>query len=154
MSTIVSEPHGSKDSGDRSNFQYGAEEAKTLRVFAGEVPRRSLRSRALAALLRSCRVGTRKVPGAGTWWFILWYYYSMKIAISLSDDLFTAAERLGKRLKLSRSRLYAIALQEYVAKHRGGKVTEQLDRVYALEDSAVDGQLRRAQARSVGDDAW
>lgn len=78
----------------------------------------------------------------------------MKVALSIPDDLFTSAETLGKRLGVSRSRLYATALADYVAKHQSHKITERLDAVYADEDSRLDTQLRRAQARSLRRDSW
>jgi antitoxin MazE6 len=78
----------------------------------------------------------------------------MKIALSIPDDLFESAEALGKRLGVSRSRLYATALADYVAKHQGRKVTARLDAVYATEESRLDRSLRRAQARSLPRDSW
>lgn len=85
---------------------------------------------------------------------IPWYNYGMKIALSIPDDVFESAESLGKRMGLSRSRLYATAVAEFVAKHKGRKVTERLNAVYADEDSALAPAMRRAQRRSVGPDAW
>jgi metal-responsive CopG/Arc/MetJ family transcriptional regulator len=41
----------------------------------------------------------------------------MKVAVSIPEDLFDSAETLGKRLGVSRSRLYASALAEFLAKH-------------------------------------
>jgi len=78
----------------------------------------------------------------------------MKIALSIPDDLFDSAETLGKRLGVSRSRLYATALADFVAKHQGRKVTARLDAVYATEDSRLDAATRRLQARSLPRDAW
>ena len=78
----------------------------------------------------------------------------MKVAISIPDDLFESAETLGKRLGVSRSRLYATALTDFLAKHRGRKVTERLNAVYAREESRLPASIRRAQRRSVGRDAW
>ena len=78
----------------------------------------------------------------------------MKVALSIPDDLFESAESLGKRLGVSRSRLYATALADYVAKHQSRKVTARLDAVYAAEDSRLDRQLRRAQAHSLTRDSW
>jgi metal-responsive CopG/Arc/MetJ family transcriptional regulator len=86
--------------------------------------------------------------------FILWYYYSMKIAISIPDELFDSAETLSKRLGVSRSRLYATALEDFVAKHQARKVTERLNSVYASEDSRVDRATRRLQARSLSKNPW
>ena len=48
----------------------------------------------------------------------------MKITLSIPVDLFESAEMLGKRLGVTRSRLYATALADYVAKHRGRKTTD------------------------------
>jgi metal-responsive CopG/Arc/MetJ family transcriptional regulator len=86
--------------------------------------------------------------------FILWYYYSMKIALSIPDELFDSAETLSKRLGVSRSRLYATALEDFVAKHQAKKVTEHLNSVYASEDSRVDRATRRLQARSLSKNPW
>ena len=78
----------------------------------------------------------------------------MKVAVSIPDELFETAETLGKRLGLSRSRLYATALADYLAKHRGRKTTDQLNAVYADQHSRLDATVRRAQRRSVEPDRW
>jgi metal-responsive CopG/Arc/MetJ family transcriptional regulator len=78
----------------------------------------------------------------------------MKVAVSLPDDLFDSAESLGKRLGLSRSRLYATALAEFLAKQKGRKTTEQLNRVYAAEDGRIEKPLRRLQERSIAKESW
>lgn len=78
----------------------------------------------------------------------------MKVALSIPDDLFESAEAVCKRLGISRSRLYANALAEYVAKHRSRKITERLDSVYATEDSRLDSAPRRAQDRSIPRESW
>ena len=61
----------------------------------------------------------------------------MKIALSIPDELFESGETLSRRLGVSRSRLYATALAEFVAKHRGRKVTVRLNAVYGSEDSRL-----------------
>jgi len=78
----------------------------------------------------------------------------MKIALSIPDDLFASGETLGKRLGVSRSRLYATALAEFLAKHRGRRTTDRLNAVYAAEDGRLDPRLRRIQARSLGEPTW
>ena len=78
----------------------------------------------------------------------------MKVALSIPDDLFESAETLGRRLGLSRSRLYATALADYLAKHRGRKTTERLNAVYADKPEHVDPALRRAQSKTIGRDRW
>jgi predicted transcriptional regulator len=42
----------------------------------------------------------------------------MKTAISIPDDLFHEVERCSRRLRVSRSRLFADAAREYLAKRR------------------------------------
>lgn len=74
----------------------------------------------------------------------------MKTAVSLPDDLFLSANDLARRQGVSRSELYAVALAEYVAKHRDADVTSKLNEVLAGESSGVAPALRAAQARSVG----
>jgi metal-responsive CopG/Arc/MetJ family transcriptional regulator len=78
----------------------------------------------------------------------------MKVALSIPNDLFDAAETLGKKLGVSRSRLYATALAEFLAKHRGRRTTARLDAVYSAEDGRLDVRLRRLQARSLGESSW
>ena len=78
----------------------------------------------------------------------------MKIALSIPDEVFESGETLGKRLGVSRSRLYATALAEFVAKHRGRKITARLNAVYGSEDSRVPRALRRLQRRSIARESW
>ena len=45
------------------------------------------------------------------------YTFGMKTAVSVPDEVFQRAERLAKRMKVSRSELYSRALREYLARH-------------------------------------
>jgi metal-responsive CopG/Arc/MetJ family transcriptional regulator len=74
----------------------------------------------------------------------------MKTAISIPDPVFKEGERLAKRLKMSRSQLYATAVRTFVGSHRVSDVTRRIDEV--LEDvgdqadpflSAVSAQVLR-----------
>ncbi len=78
----------------------------------------------------------------------------MKVALSIPDELFETAELVSKRLGVSRSRLYATALAEFLAKHQSRKVTARLDAVYSGEDSGLDDTTRRLQDRSVSSKSW
>ena len=73
----------------------------------------------------------------------------MKVALSIPDELFESAEMLTRRLGVSRSRLYATALAEFVAKNRGRKITERLNAVYASDDGRLPQAVRRLQSRSI-----
>ena len=82
------------------------------------------------------------------------YTCPVKTAISLPDPLFEAADQLARRLGISRSELYAAALQEYLRSHRSQGVTEALNRVYEKEDSSLDPVLVAIQAASLPRDEW
>ena len=53
----------------------------------------------------------------------------MKVAISLPDPVFRAAETLARRLRKSRSQLYAEAIAEYVGAHGAKALTARLNSV-------------------------
>ena len=78
----------------------------------------------------------------------------MKVAVSIPDPLFKTAERLAKKLKKPRSRLYAEALASYLGSHDPKAVTENLNQVYSRHSSAVDPALDKAQAETLIDEAW
>ncbi len=78
----------------------------------------------------------------------------MKTVISIPDDIFSKAERLARRLKMSRSELYRKALAEYVEQHAQERVIERLDNVYASEPSALDEVVRGIQDASLSREAW
>lgn len=78
----------------------------------------------------------------------------MKVAISVPDPIFDAAERLAKQREVTRSRLFAEALEEYVSRHGSEAVTEKLNVVYAVECSGVEEAMAHAQLGAVADEAW
>ncbi len=78
----------------------------------------------------------------------------MKVAISVPDPVFDAAERLAKQRAVPRSRLFTEALEEYVAKHGSEAGTDRLNAVYAAECSGVEQAMAHAQFKSVADEAW
>ena len=78
----------------------------------------------------------------------------MKIAISIPDELFGNAESLSKRLGVSRSRLFAIAIEEMVAKHNSQEITDRLNAVYGNVDSKLPEDVRRLQRRSIDREPW
>ncbi len=77
------------------------------------------------------------------------FCWPVKTAVSIPDALFRAADRLARRLGLSRSELYAHALERFVDEGSAAEITARLDEVYASEDSCLDDDLVRAQRRAV-----
>jgi hypothetical protein len=75
----------------------------------------------------------------------------MKTAVSLPDPLFLEAQRLAKRMGVSRSGLYAEAIREFVSRHRDDLVTMRLNTVYGPGglDSRLDKGMAAIQYRSL-----
>jgi metal-responsive CopG/Arc/MetJ family transcriptional regulator len=82
------------------------------------------------------------------------YTFSMKTAISIPDKIFRSADALAKRLGVSRSELYATAVNEFLSKHRSRHVTARLDDVYSGEDSSMPSSLTKMQVRSLPHEDW
>ena len=78
----------------------------------------------------------------------------MKTAISIPDDLFRLAEAAARRLRVSRSKLYAIAISEFLDRRQTGAVIERLNEVYSRRPAKVASALHRAQLRSLDKDSW
>lgn len=75
----------------------------------------------------------------------------MKVAVSIPDAVFEAAEELAARRMCTRSNLYAEALERLLAEADGDEVTARLDAVYAEVSSGLDETLKEAQADALSD---
>jgi metal-responsive CopG/Arc/MetJ family transcriptional regulator len=54
---------------------------------------------------------------------------SRKIAVSISEPLFEQADELAERMRISRSRFYALALEMFIRQRKNQEMLEQLNRV-------------------------
>jgi metal-responsive CopG/Arc/MetJ family transcriptional regulator len=73
----------------------------------------------------------------------------MKVAVSIPDPVFNRADALAKRMKVSRSQVFARALDEYVDRHGDEDLTEAINRALdAIGDEGPDLFLREANRRS------
>lgn len=86
--------------------------------------------------------------------WVLGYTIGMKTAISLPDEVFESAERLAGRLKVSRSELYARALQDYVRRHAPDAVTDAYDQICSELDSKADAFTRGAAQATLKRAEW
>jgi metal-responsive CopG/Arc/MetJ family transcriptional regulator len=78
----------------------------------------------------------------------------MKIAVSIPDQLFKAAERQAKKLKISRSALYARAIEAFLAAQIDRDVTGALNRIYGEEKAKLDPFLAKMQSASIPREDW
>jgi metal-responsive CopG/Arc/MetJ family transcriptional regulator len=73
----------------------------------------------------------------------------MKTAVSLPDEIFREAEATAKKLRVSRSKLYATALSEFLDRQRSQSVTERLNEYYSRHPATIDPGFMRAQLKSL-----
>ena len=76
----------------------------------------------------------------------------VKTSVSLPDELFRLAEAAARRLRVSRSQLYAAAIAEYIERRRSDAITERLNEVYSRSPARLELGLQRAQLRSLEED--
>jgi hypothetical protein len=81
----------------------------------------------------------------------------MKTAISIPDEVFAEADQLAKRLKKSRSQLYAEAIREYTVRHDPDEITDSWNRLYDDPDAAdpeLDAFVAEAARRILTQVEW
>ena len=78
----------------------------------------------------------------------------MKTAVSIPNELFEVAERLARRTRKSRSRLFSDALREYVARRSPDKVTESMDHALSVVGEETDPFITLASRRRLEQAEW
>lgn len=74
----------------------------------------------------------------------------MKTAVSIPDTIFEEAEKIAQERGVSRSELYAQALQKIIDE----EITRKLNEVYSKEDSSLDPAWRAHVARQLKEVEW
>jgi len=78
----------------------------------------------------------------------------MKTAVSIPDGVFKKAEQLARKRKMSRSELYATALEQFLARDQENVITRKLNEVYAKEDSRFDPVLESPALEVLNREEW
>lgn len=81
---------------------------------------------------------------------------NIKTAISIQRSLFEQAETLARRMKISRSRLFVLALEDYIRRQQNRELLNQINAACADETESernVRRKMRRAHRRIV-EDEW
>ena len=78
----------------------------------------------------------------------------MKTAISVRDNLFERVESYAKKHKLSRSQVFAEAVEEYLLKRDEQILIDQINAVCAEVDTSLDPFWKKAQARILEKEEW
>ena len=72
---------------------------------------------------------------------------NVKTAISLRKSLLEKAETLAREMNVSRSRLLALALEEFIDRYQNQRLLEQINAVYKDIPDTVEQGLRRKLRR-------
>ena len=83
------------------------------------------------------------------------YTSPVKTAVSIPDSLFEAAEKVARRLGISRSELYQRAIAQYLERRGGDVVRERLDSVYGdAKNQGLDPLIIAASESTLSDEDW
>lgn len=66
-----------------------------------------------------------------------------KTAISLDEGLFAEADALAEEMRISRSKLIALAVEEFILRHQNQELLDQINEAYA--DETDEGERIRLQ---------
>ena len=73
---------------------------------------------------------------------------TIKTAISIKKALFEEAENLARKMKVSRSRLFVLALEEYIGRQQNRELLARINAAYADEPDKTEQILRRKARRA------
>jgi metal-responsive CopG/Arc/MetJ family transcriptional regulator len=82
---------------------------------------------------------------------------TIKTAISIRKPLFEQADELARKMNVSRSRLFGLALEEYIRRQENQELLRELNAVYGDEPDPAEETLRayaRRSQRRIVDGEW
>ena len=82
---------------------------------------------------------------------------AIKTAISIEKNLFDQAENIARTMKVSRSKLFVIALQDFIEHQKNKEMLAQINAAYADESDATEQTLlrkSRSQHRRIVEGKW
>lgn len=78
----------------------------------------------------------------------------MKTAISVSDDIFELSEKLAKKLKVSRSRIFAMGVAKLAAEYDEDELVAQINKVCEKVDTSIEPFWKEKQSRVAAKEKW
>lgn len=71
----------------------------------------------------------------------------VKTAISIQKNLFQKAEETAKKMKISRSRLFALAVEDFIRRYQNKLLLEEINLAYS-DEKELD-ELHKMQRKSI-----
>ena len=82
----------------------------------------------------------------------------IKTAISIDKSLFEKAERLAQDMNVSRSKLFSLAIKDYIKKQENRFLLAELNSVYGKEQDQEEQNLveshRKKHKNVIGQEKW
>lgn len=72
---------------------------------------------------------------------------TVKTAISLQAHLFQRAGALARDMKLSRSRLFAVALEEFIQRHQNLELLDRINEAYDESPDPAEQKYRKTMKK-------
>ena len=72
---------------------------------------------------------------------------AIKTAISIEKNLFDQAEIIARTMNVSRSKLFVIALQDFIEHRKNKEMVAQINAAYSDEPDTTEQTLRRKSRR-------
>ncbi len=74
----------------------------------------------------------------------------VKTAISIQKSLFQRAEEIAKEMKISRSRLFVLAVEDFIRRYQNQLLLDEINLAYSEEvDEKEQDEFRRIQRKSL-----
>ena len=78
---------------------------------------------------------------------------SVKTAISIQKSLFEKVDNLAREMNVPRSRIFTMAVEEYLQRHQNRRLLAEINRAYEDEPSQAEREylerMRRQQKKAV-----
>jgi len=83
---------------------------------------------------------------------------SVKTAISLQEELFKKVNKLAGELHVSRSRLFVMAVQDFIQKKESQDLLSQINNAFSdqpdSEEIKIQSKMRKKQAKRIEREPW
>ena len=81
---------------------------------------------------------------------------NIKTAVSIKESLFKEAETLAKKLEISRSKLFAVALENFIRQQENRELLKKINevhrQVFSPDEESYRKQIRDYHRRSLEDE--
>ncbi len=82
----------------------------------------------------------------------------VKTAISLQEELFKEVNKLASELHVSRSRLFVMAVQDFIKKKESHNLLSQINSAFSdhpdSEEIKIQNKMRQKQAKKLEREPW